>query len=38
MTKNEMLNKLLEQSGWVATTKSDENGYIICESEEEQEQ
>lgn len=27
MTKNEMLLKLLAQSGWTVTTETDEDGY-----------
>ena len=27
MTKTEMLNKLLKQSGWEVTTEKDEDGY-----------
>lgn len=30
MNKNEMLLKLLEQSGWVVTNKTDENGDVIA--------
>jgi hypothetical protein len=35
MTKNEMLKKLLEQSGYVATNETDEDGYVICKSKDE---
>lgn len=30
MTKNEMLNKLLAQSGWLVTTETDEDGYAVA--------
>lgn len=30
MTKNEMLSKLLAQSGWTVTTDKDEDGYKIA--------
>jgi hypothetical protein len=30
MTKNEMLLKLLEQSGWIPTTETDEDGYRVA--------
>ena len=30
MTKNEMLLKLLNQSGWTVTTDTDEDGYVKC--------
>jgi hypothetical protein len=34
MTKNEMLLKLLAQSGWTATNEKDEDGYVICVASE----
>ena len=30
MTKNEMLLKLLNQSGWTVTTDTDDEGYAKC--------
>lgn len=30
MTKDEMLNKLLKQSGWVVTTETDDDGAKIA--------
>lgn len=33
MTSEEMLLKLLEQSGWTVTAESDEDGETICRSD-----
>ena len=33
MSKTEMLNKLLAQSGWVVTSEIDEEGRAICKAE-----
>ena len=30
MIQNEMLKKLLKQSGWVATAAKDKDGYVIA--------
>ena len=30
MTKNEMLLKLLAQSGWIVTNEVDADGYVKC--------
>jgi len=38
MTQTEMLNKLLEQSGWKKTSETDENGSEICKSKEQNEE
>ena len=35
MKKNEMLTKLLEQSGWIATTETDEDGYRVAVAKDE---
>lgn len=38
MNKNEMLLKLLNQSGWSVTTDTDEDGYAKCVATDETEE
>lgn len=35
MTKTDMLQKLLGQSGWETTAEVDEDGYTVCRASEE---